>query len=82
MIKEHAEVFKKYLTEDSIKMFERISKLCKHKNKTLSHKAFLAMHEFLTQVAYEVVSTNRSEEANIETFKVCISYVLSHIFIY
>lgn len=68
-MKEHAEIFKKYLTEDSVKMFSRLSQLCKHRNKQLKHNAYLAMNEFFIQVSREVVSGQRSEEANLETFK-------------
>ena len=68
----HAFLIKEYLTEDSEKMYNRISALCKHKNKKLKYTAYPALKAFLMQVANELVSANRNSESNKETFKVLL----------
>lgn len=66
---EHASVFKRYLAEDSDKMFIRLANLCKHHNKKVTYPGFTALDAFFRQVALELVSTERSEESNVQTFK-------------
>lgn len=66
----HANVFRQYLTEDSQKMYGRVSPLCVHQNKKLRDHALAALDAFLGQVSNELVSTQRDPESNRETFKV------------
>jgi hypothetical protein len=63
---------REYLTEDSEKMFYRLVALCTHKNNKLVYAAFPALKAFLRQVANELVSGNRNQESNKETFRVSI----------
>ena len=63
-------------------MFTRLSNLCKHRNKDVSHRAFFALNTFLKQVSDEIVSSNRSEESNIDTFKVIQIFVSSSLCYY
>ncbi len=56
-------------------MYARLSPLCLHTNKKLRDNAFSALDAFMQQVSNELISGQRSADANRETFKVLF---LSH----
>lgn len=51
----HGHIFKEYLTEDSDKMYKRISSWCVHQNKKVRDVAFPALEAFLAQVRLLIV---------------------------
>ncbi|KAL9649605.1 hypothetical protein ABK040_003282 [Willaertia magna] len=70
LLSKHAEQFKEYLTVDSEKMFDRLVKLCSHRNDKVRKHAFPALESFLSQVSFELVREGgRRLESNIKTFK-------------
>ena len=70
VIATHADLFRQYLTEDSVKMYKLISYYCKHTNKKVRDLAFPALENFLNQVSSELTSGVRNSAADQETFKV------------
>lgn len=67
----HGTLLKEYLTEDSEKMYTRLTNWCKHpSNKKVRDMAFTALEVFLSQVAKELVSGARDFVHDKNTFQV------------
>lgn len=69
LLKKHAFLFKEYLTVDSEAMFDRLEKLCIHRNDLVRKAAFPALESFLSQVSFELVRGARNQDSDLKTFK-------------
>lgn len=70
MVEKHAELFKQYLTEKASVVYPLIKSFCTHAtNRSIRKFGFAAMESFLTQVAREIISPDRSKEANMATLR-------------
>jgi hypothetical protein len=73
----HSDIFKKYLTEHSHKIYGFLKVFFTHKNPRVRQAAFPAVDAFFTVVANEIVSGEREAKSNKETFKVSFLSFLS-----
>jgi DNA-dependent protein kinase catalytic subunit len=70
MVEKHAELFKQYLTEKASVVYPLIKTYCTHgTNRAIRKFGFGAMEAFLMQVAREIVSEDRTKEANMATLR-------------
>lgn len=70
MVEKHAELFKQYLTEKASTVYPLIKSFCTHAtNRSIRKFGFAAMESFLTQVAREIISPDRSKDANMATLR-------------